>query len=796
VENRTTKTVNMHRLGLLSVFMIFAGLTMVLVPSLAAGADVYSRNDLLPSSSEAFIAPPEVFQAPSAAVGAGVVVSTDSAVLVTGTTATLQGNVISLGSASSVDTFFQWSDAAGKTQGKTSPVKINQPGTFQAGITGLSPGTRYFYVARGSSAELPSGQVRSFMTPLDGQGIPVDFTTTNLQTFMNDQGVFNLDTTVVSWDGNLAVRFSKGVQAKTREGTPLSRLTIENATGLSAVSDIIFASPSYDLQPEGAFFSLSVPCTIGYFPALLPAEIAENKLTVVSWDAGTGKWIDLSCTVDIYKNQVSFSLDHLAPVAVVAHSRPANLALANFKIAQAETPFGQDQLISVDINNSGDLPGSIPLSLMLNGAVEEVRNVTVPGNTSTTVDFSVSPEPGNYSVMLNGFSGEFIVGASTDVASFAVNDLNVSSSEVEEGKGVEVSASISNVSPIGGNYTANLMLDGSVVESQIISLAGGESKQIGFTVYPTAAGSHRIELSGMTQEISVIAPAAVVPDQKSSNVLLIVIIGVLAVGLISFGLIFALRKKNKKPLVQPEFTKLVDNLIEKQSVQPAVDRVVDNLIERPAIQTAVNKVVDDPIEKPLLQPEFDKLVDGLIERQTARLEAVKRGENPVEKLLVPPPVENPVDKIIEIGVQKSWKEIVGHVFRVLEFDRGETTIDKNGKVINPDRARPYGFLLVESPRYQSRLRIPILHRDDFRLAVTAAETLAEDGDQEILVTYVPKEDLPEGIPGFAHAIHYSVTKKNTLERYYDENSPLADIGRQRIFTNLCWEGKLEVEINV
>lgn len=51
----------------------------------------------------------------------------------------------------------------------------------------------------------------------------------------------------------------------------------------------------------------------------------------------------------------------------------------------------------------------------------------------------------------------------------------------------------------------------------------------------------------------------------------------------------------------------------------------------------------------------------------------------------------------EIGRAIKWTDIVGHVFRVLEFDRGGTTVGPSDKVKASGRFKPYGYLLVESP---------------------------------------------------------------------------------------------------
>jgi len=98
----------------------------------------------------------------------------------------------------------------------------------------------------------------------------------------------------------------------------------------------------------------------------------------------------------------------------------------------------------------------------------------------------------------------------------------------------------------------------------------------------------------------------------------------------------------------------------------------------------------------------------------------------------------------------SWADIINHAFRILEFDRNGTAIDQNNRVKAKSSSEPYGYLLAESPILNNRIRLPIIHRDDFLLAAGVFDnpklaTLVVD--EEFLVTYAPKHVLPKGLSG-------------------------------------------------
>lgn len=157
--------------------------------------------------------------------------------------------------------------------------------------------------------------------------------------------------------------------------------------------------------------------------------------------------------------------------------------------------------------------------------------------------------------------------------------------------------------------------------------------------------------------------------------------------------------------------------------------------------------------------------------------------------------------IPEIGREISWLDIVNQVFRVIQFDRSGTTIDQNYQVKAKTRFKPYGYLLVESPILNQKVRLPIIHRDDFLLAASVFdEPAAQDliVDHELLVTYAPKRLLPDGLSGSPHhVLHYVLTPSGTLDSYYsmDNDIHMAKPDPQKLFGPFVYEGEIRVQIN-
>ncbi|MDP2692068.1 MAG: hypothetical protein Q8O88_00330 [bacterium] len=159
------------------------------------------------------------------------------------------------------------------------------------------------------------------------------------------------------------------------------------------------------------------------------------------------------------------------------------------------------------------------------------------------------------------------------------------------------------------------------------------------------------------------------------------------------------------------------------------------------------------------------------------------------------------DIIPDIGKEISWADIVNHAFRVLEFDRNNTTVDKNNQVKAKSSLQPYGYLLAESPILNNKVRIPIIHRDDFLLAASVFDEpklSAMIVDEELLVTYAPKHLLPKGLSGSPHhVLHYAITPRGTLDSYYSKNNDMymAKPDPQKLFGHFAYQGEIKVQIN-
>ena len=154
-----------------------------------------------------------------------------------------------------------------------------------------------------------------------------------------------------------------------------------------------------------------------------------------------------------------------------------------------------------------------------------------------------------------------------------------------------------------------------------------------------------------------------------------------------------------------------------------------------------------------------------------------------------------------LGRDTSLEPVVRQVFRVLDFDKGHTSIDEAGCIHASSQFEPYAFLLVESPILNSRAKLAVLHATDFLLACTVFDEpfmLNVFGEQELLVTYAPKKLLRGGLSGTAdHVLHYVIVPRGTLEEYYGYKDDLhmSHPNPELLFGPFVYQGEVRVSLN-
>ncbi|MFH1381564.1 MAG: helix-turn-helix domain-containing protein [Chloroflexota bacterium] len=350
---------------------------------------------------------------------------------------------------------------------------------------------------------------------------------TSVTTVTNTSGVFTSAATATSDDSKVKLDIAQGTTGLVN-GTRLTELTILPTTSPPAPpADSTAVALTYELGPAGATFSPPITLTMTYDPALLPTGIDENNLVIAVWD-GT-KWVNLTSTVDTVNHTITTQVSHFSKYAVFAYTRPATFSVTNLNISPVEVNPNQSVTVSVVVTNTGDLSGSYSVTLKVNNVDIGTQSLTLAGGVSQTVTFTTTKaEGGNYTVSVGGLSGTFTVRAAAAPAAFTVSGLNISPSTIKVGDKVTITVNVSNTGDVSGIYTATLKINGTVISTQDVTLAGKASQPISFQQTQNAAGTYTVSVDGQSGTFTVQTPTTPTPPTPPGTNWLPIIIGIIA----------------------------------------------------------------------------------------------------------------------------------------------------------------------------------------------------------------------------------------------------------------------------
>ena len=118
-------------------------------------------------------------------------------------------------------------------------------------------------------------------------------------------------------------------------------------------------------------------------------------------------------------------------------------------------------------------------------------------------DITIDPATNTISAKVSHFT-YYSVMAHTAPADFTVSGLTVPST-LGIAEKATISATVANTGDVAGTYQAILKINGAVVASKSVKLAGHESKTVTFETVQGKAGSYKVEIDGQTGTFTVVA---------------------------------------------------------------------------------------------------------------------------------------------------------------------------------------------------------------------------------------------------------------------------------------------------
>jgi hypothetical protein len=320
---------------------------------------------------------------------------------------------------------------------------------------------------------------------------------TSLRSFLSSEGVLLEDVQAFSDDLKARLDIPRGTKVKNRVGANLASVSItrigepdEPQPGSTIIGEV------YELGPTGATFDPPIKLTIRYKDDDLTGGITEAMLSLVAWDDTTKTYLPIDCQIDIDNNEISAYISHFSRYTILATPQPARFTLSDLTISPSRVNPGEKVVITVTVANTGSLSGNYTASLYVNNSVEETKTVTAAGGEEVTLSFEVvAKDIGTLNVRIGSSEGSFVVEGT--LADFEIGSLEISPPELDTGQTADISVTVTNTGQSPGTYGVEFNVNGAIVATKEVSLAGGESQKVSFSLEADTAGKKLIDVNGL-----------------------------------------------------------------------------------------------------------------------------------------------------------------------------------------------------------------------------------------------------------------------------------------------------------
>jgi len=150
---------------------------------------------------------------------------------------------------------------------------------------------------------------------------------------------------------------------------------------------------------------------------------------------------------------------------------------------------------------------------MIDSTLIATRDVTLDAGASQTETFTTSKDDiGEYAVEINGLSDTFVVKTPRMVtailspATFTTSDLIIYPTQVDIEEDITISVLVTNTGELTGSYTVIFKIDNMTEATKVVSLTGGASQTLAFTIAKDVVGIYTVNVDGLPSTFTVKAP--------------------------------------------------------------------------------------------------------------------------------------------------------------------------------------------------------------------------------------------------------------------------------------------------
>ena len=187
-------------------------------------------------------------------------------------------------------------------------------------------------------------------------------------------------------------------------------------------------------------------------------------------------------------------------LVVAAGGCGAKFVLSSFELSPGVCLAGETVTISATLTYNGKVDGEYVAELLVDEVVEQTQTFKTFPVSSRYISFALTKdEPGSYVVQLGKFTATLTV--------LEVSNFKLSPSEVEVNETVTVNADLRNVTDTEATYHCCLLCQEESVASQDITLAGGATEAVAFTLSQSTPGTYKVKFGSLSASFKVLKPA-------------------------------------------------------------------------------------------------------------------------------------------------------------------------------------------------------------------------------------------------------------------------------------------------
>ena len=454
------------------------------------------------------------------------VMGTGGAVDVMTTAAILDGNLYLMGTATTVNSSFEYGTTHGGPYTGTAQQTMSSPDAYQTQLTGLTPMTTYYYLAKGDGGASGTGygDERTFTT----SSHPPIASTVEARSITAGSAVLNGSLLSVGSSTSDNVSFQYG----TGHGGPYTGVTSPQAkaapgtfqasiTGLSAHTAYYFRAVA-----DGGIYGAGYGREMSFITSNVPPLVVTGDATNIATNAA--------------RLNGSLSSMGSSPVATVS-----------FQWGTAPSVYTGEtaiQSMSAKGSFSADLSGLTTGSTYYfrAKAVGDGTGYGIEQNFATLTPPTPTPIPANPLMGMSGQTshGSSVTGPATttqpvSLPNVQVQSASLSSSKVSSGNPVTVTADVANRGTVNGSTRLTLYVNGEEDSSQGITVESGRNRPVYFTVSRSRPGTYDVYVG------SVQAGSFVVADSIDPDNILFISLTLIFFSLV-LGIIYVWRKRQQE----------------------------------------------------------------------------------------------------------------------------------------------------------------------------------------------------------------------------------------------------------